>query len=255
MQGRWSHEFKACDLTSVCNLPVESGGWGGVWGGFALSHPCSWRKHWRGLQPQEGEGQSPRFLHKADGTGTEADSIREGCLEEAAHAPFSCLLPLPSGLSALPSSTSLCSVPVRRCSSSWMVACGGQGPRGWDLSGADAGPGVPLGRGPEPGHLLQGQGPCQAQGQFQNSMSLSPDRSVPPPHSDRGSHSHPLGSGQGAGDWEGRSGPAQSACSHRERTRWRSRPRVNLCGACPVYKTLCLSLCKYTECPKHVHAF
>lgn len=53
---------KHVDLTGVCNLPVESGGRGEVWGGFALSHPCSCRKHWRGLHPQEGEGQSPRFL-------------------------------------------------------------------------------------------------------------------------------------------------------------------------------------------------
>lgn len=194
-------------------------------------------------------------MHKTNGIGTEADSIREGCLEEVAHAPFSCLLPLPSGPRAPPSSTSLSSVPVRRRSSSWMVACGGQGARGWDLSGGDARPGSPLGRGSEPGSLLQGQGPCQAQGQFQHGTSLSPDRSAPPPRSDRGSHSRLQGSGQGPGDREGRSGPAQSTYSHRERTRWRARPRVNLYRAHPMHETLCPSLCKYTGRPKHAHTF
>lgn len=53
--------------------------------------------------------------------------------------PFSVFLP--AGQNALPSGISLSNVPVRRCSSSWIVDCVGWESAGradgWDLSGGD----------------------------------------------------------------------------------------------------------------------
>lgn len=67
---------------------------------------------------------------KRNGIGTEQDSIRESYLEEVVNVPSSLFLFLPAGQNALPSGMSLSNVPVRRCSSSWIVDC-----VGWESGG------------------------------------------------------------------------------------------------------------------------